>query len=1051
MHVGRCVAVLRVDAWVLGFVKRAILNPRAAARQRVGAVQCPPDGPDGLARLPSTSARLQDHSRDLAADLASLMAVHAISTRLLGAGDLHAVLREILAAAAQTTRTDKGSIQFFEPSANTLRIVVQQGHGEGYVERFGEGICSVAASVLRARQRVIVEDVTREAAIARRDELEALIADDIRAIQCTPLISRSGRVLGLLNTHFRAPSRPPEQVLRFLDLLARMAADIIERSFAENALRESEERYRSLFESIDDGLCVIELTREGEGGGYRLVDCNPSFARHMRRPGGPAHAQVPQIDPSWISACRTVSQTGRSMNFEHRHPALDAWYEVNAFRLGPPGDHRVAVLFRDITQRRSGEIRDRFRLALDEALRAPLDAREAKRRAARVLGEHLRAHRVAYAELDEDRAWATIDECYADGVASADGNHPTHACGALMDRLRAGRAWINGDIQADAALNAVQKSAFARQGVGAAIIVPFVEGGRLAGVLAVHQATARAWTEDEVALVRETAQRSWHAAERARAEAALRESEAKFRDLADNISQFAWMADADGSVFWYNRRWFEYTGSDPESARGRGWRRFVHPDQLEQVERRMARYIDGGSGQWEDSFALRARDGSYRWFLARAMPIRDAQGRVVRWFGTHTDIDDQRNAEQALREADRRKDEFLAVLGHELRTPLAPIRNAVEILRNAALDEAQASAARDMIDRQVRQMVRLIDDLLDIGRITTDRIRLRTERVELAAILEQAVETVRGELDAAGHELVVRAPTDAIRLDADPARLVQVFANLLGNACKYTGPGGRIELDVERGHDPSQGACVVVRVKDNGIGMPAEFLPKLFMHFSQARPALEHSQGGLGIGLALVRRLVEMHEGRISGRSDGPGRGSEFVVTLPVIEDEAAVTLAPGPLRPVPLDAQGAQAGGDARQRAAGPPRRRTLVVDDSHDCAESLAILLRLHGDEVELAHDGLEALEVAGRVRPHVVLLDIGLPKLNGYDTCRALRAQQWGRDMLVIAQTGWGQDEDRERAMRAGFDAHLVKPIDCAALMQVLESLSKRAGGGLGSLAN
>jgi PAS domain S-box-containing protein len=367
-----------------------------------------------------------------------------------------------------------------------------------------------------------------------------------------------------------------------------------------------------------------------------------------------------------------------------------------------------------------------------------------------------------------------------------------------------------------------------------------------------------------------------------------------------------------------------------------------------------------------------------------------------------------------LREADRRKDDFLATLAHELRNPLAPIRNAVELLRRASDDDAVVDEAQHVLERQVDQMVRLIDDLLDLGRISRGKVHLRKQRVELAEVLDSAVETARPLIESQRHELVTELPSEAIQLDGDPTRLAQVIANLLNNAAKYTEKGGQIRLKGER-----QGAEAVVSIRDNGIGLSAEHLPHVFEMFSQAVPALARSQGGLGIGLALVRGLVELHGGRVEAQSGGIGAGSEFRVHLPVVD----MSLPHEPPEPVE----------DGRGR--GDRKCRILVVDDHRDAADSLARLLRLMGHDTHTSYDGQEALQAATAVRPQVVLLDIGLPRLNGYDVARQIRQQPWGKGMILVALTGWGQQEDKRRASEAGFDHHMTKPVDVAALESLL----------------
>jgi signal transduction histidine kinase/CheY-like chemotaxis protein len=370
---------------------------------------------------------------------------------------------------------------------------------------------------------------------------------------------------------------------------------------------------------------------------------------------------------------------------------------------------------------------------------------------------------------------------------------------------------------------------------------------------------------------------------------------------------------------------------------------------------------------------------------------------------------------KALEEADRRKDEFLAVLAHELRNPLTPIRSAVQILRREETPEADLRSARETIDRQVCQMTHLIDDLLDVSRISHGRIELRRERVELAEVVRSALETSRPLVESSGHRLDVELPPGPIPLEGDPTRLAQVFSNLLNNAAKYTERGGQIRLTAEQVDHH-----VRVRVTDSGIGISPAQLPKLFKMFTQGANSLERAQGGLGIGLGLARSLAEMHGGTVEASSAGLGQGSEFVVRLPVAV-EAPRTAEPSPA-----------ASGAAR---AGATAQRVLVVDDNQDAADSLSALLQLMGHEVRTAYDGVEAVAAAASFAPSVVLLDIGLPRMNGYEVARRIREQPRGQDMTLIAVTGWGQDEDKRRSREAGFDLHITKPLDPAILDQLL----------------
>jgi signal transduction histidine kinase len=369
---------------------------------------------------------------------------------------------------------------------------------------------------------------------------------------------------------------------------------------------------------------------------------------------------------------------------------------------------------------------------------------------------------------------------------------------------------------------------------------------------------------------------------------------------------------------------------------------------------------------------------------------------------------------QALQEANHRKDEFLAMLAHELRNPLAPIRTAVQLLRLKELTEPQRRRARDVIERQVEHLVNLIDDLLDVSRITRGMITLQLEPVFLGAIVARAVETARPAIDAHRHSLELDLPDELISVKGDQTRLVQVIANILHNAAKFMDPGGRIRLTAWR-----DGQEAVIKIADSGIGIAAEQMPKIFELFTQVHSKTERAQGGLGIGLALVRQLTEMHGGTVTVHSDGVGRGAEFTVRLPVMTPQVT--------------------GLANRRRELGAVPdivpQRILVADDNHDAAEALSLQLQFAGHDVRTAHDGVEALELAKAFDPDIVVLDLGMPKMDGYETARQLRLRSNGRRMSLIALTGWGQQQDRDRTADAGFDAHLVKPVAEAQLFRAL----------------
>jgi signal transduction histidine kinase len=405
------------------------------------------------------------------------------------------------------------------------------------------------------------------------------------------------------------------------------------------------------------------------------------------------------------------------------------------------------------------------------------------------------------------------------------------------------------------------------------------------------------------------------------------------------------------------------------------------------------------SNHWNEQHRPAARELRYLDLLARMA----------------SDYIERTQAEQSLLEADRRKNEFLAMLAHELRNPLAPIGNAVEVLQRSRGDDDRVEEASALLDRQVRQLVRLVVVLLDMSRITSGKIELRRELVELGSIINQAVEGTRWLVQSMEHELQVTMPMHPLRLRADPARLSQVVSNLLTNACKFMDRGGRIRLTLGE-----EGNQAIISVRDEGIGIGDTQLPHIFDLFMQADTSLERTTGGLGIGLTLVKSLVEMHGGSVQARSEGAGRGSEFILRFPGLLERG-----PAPRR----ELVGLEPGVGGGQRV--------LVVDDNRDSAESLALMLGLSGYDVHKAYDGLVAIEVAAKLHPDVILLDIGLPSLNGYDVCRRIRQEAGAADALIIALTGWGQDGDKRRSAEAGFDGHLVKPVNLGVLTALINS--------------
>jgi PAS domain S-box-containing protein len=495
--------------------------------------------------------------------------------------------------------------------------------------------------------------------------------------------------------------------------------------------------------------------------------------------------------------------------------------------------------------------------------------------------------------------------------------------------------------------------------------------------------------------------------ERARAEQALREGEARFRHLADAMPQLVWTARPDGTVDYYNRRSAEFMGVDRRADGTWSWGPMLHPDDRARTVAAWQRAVEAGE-EYQIEHRVQLANGTFRWYLTRGVPVRDERGSVVRWYGTATDIHEQKRAQEALQEADRRKNEFLGVLSHELRNPLAPIQNSIYLAMHAPPGTDQERRALTIIERQVQQLTRLVDDLLDVTRISRGKVQLKREKLDLRALARQAHDDRRDLFERSGHDLVLELPSDPLFVFADPTRLAQVIGNLLQNAAKFTPPGSRTTLAVRAVDERN----AEISVADTGTGIPPEILAHLFEPFVQGERTLDRSAGGLGLGLALVKGLAELHGGTVRATSGGPGTGARFVVTVPL---ERRREPRPGPLTAL-------------RTPAAG---RRVLIIEDNQDAAETLRDALEIDGFVVAVAFDGADGLRTARDFRPDAVICDIGLPGMNGLEVARAVRADPELGSVTLIALSGYALAEDVDRARAAGFDVHLSKPPDLAAL--------------------
>ncbi|MGZ5086929.1 MAG: hybrid sensor histidine kinase/response regulator [Usitatibacter sp.] len=492
---------------------------------------------------------------------------------------------------------------------------------------------------------------------------------------------------------------------------------------------------------------------------------------------------------------------------------------------------------------------------------------------------------------------------------------------------------------------------------------------------------------------------------------ALRDSEMRLKAIFDNAAVGIAELDADGRFALVNDSLCRLVGRERESLLSASMVDVTHGEDRPELETLMRRLFAGGIENFVTERRFVGSDGAFIWVKLTLSLARITDTHGARAVAVIEDITEQKHAAEDLREADRRKDEFLATLAHELRNPLAPIRNSLHIFRLAGVQDPAVARVTEMMERQVGHMVRMVDDLLEVSRISRGKIELRKERVELASVMRNAVDTSLPLIESAKHKLTVEMPSEPLVLDADPVRLAQVFANLLNNSAKYTPAGGRIGVEVA-----VEGSMAAISVKDNGEGIPQQMLGRVFNMFTQVNTG-SRAQGGLGIGLTLAKTLVHLHGGTVEAFSHGPGQGCEFRVRLPLAKPLQQAEEVPAPRAEEPM------------------LMRRVLVVDDNHDAADSLGMLLQFLGAEVKVVHDGYAALEAMKTFEPAVVLLDLGMPGMNGLEVARRMREDPVARQATLVALTGWGQREDRRRTTEAGFDYHLVKPADLGTLQSIL----------------
>lgn len=851
--------------------------------------------------------------------------------------------------------------------------------------RFGDLLCGWVAE---HRERLIVEDLQHSS----HPGSDVLRLAGVTSYAGFPLLT-NGELVGTIAFTSRRRTHLSDGDVQMIQAICDQVATTLERSRLQRDARASEERARLALEGADLGSWDVDV----------LSGATVWSRRHAELLGQP-----PDVPPSmtrWQALVHPEDLPRVLTDMDRARLARVPFVVEHRLREADTGEERWLGLFgryfydasgqpvrlsgvsRDVTARQQA---DAERRAAAEALRAS----EARfRRASEVVGALV---------YDTDLAGSTpaivhgleavVGESW--GAATSEAWHarihpddlPGHRA-RLRDAVDSGtRRWVDRYRvrHADGSWRHVED-------VAEIVRTPDSTATRLVGTIL-------------------------DVTERVEQETALAESEARFRAMADQTPVVMWVTSPRGDIEFVNQAYCVFFGVTLDDVRGPNWRPLVHPEDDGYV----SAFADALVTQRPFQAAARAKraDGEWRWIESIGHP-RYANGVFVGMIGVSSDVTDQRRASELARKAAREKDDFIAVLAHELRNPLAPIRTAVSVLRAAGPAVPHLAKCRDIIDRQVSQMARLLDDLLDVSRLSQGKLTLQRATVPVRDVVDIAAETVRPLVDDREHTLTIDEIPPALMIDADPARLAQVFINLLNNAAKYTNRHGQITLTVEE-----RNGCMVFRVRDNGIGIRPEMRERIFELFTQTEDAQPRADGGLGIGLGLTRRLVELHGGTITAESLGVDQGSTFTVTLPL--DAHAQTTASRP---------------DTRKELAAPAhssRRRVLVVDDNADAADTLTMLLEAIGCEVCTAYDGESALQKASSFQPDLVLLDLGMPHLSGQVVCQRLRAETWGAHVVIAAVTGWGQEEDRRRTRAAGFDHHLVKPVDPEMLTRLVREL-------------
>ena len=810
-------------------------------------------------------------------------------------------------------------------------------------------------------------------------------------------------------------------------LNAKLRMEIADRQRAEEALRESEERYRSLFDAAPMAMFACDRSSVIHHYNLRAVElwgrepvCGVEQHCGSVRLWLPDGTLMPHDKSPIVEVLRTGIPARNVEVIVERPDGSRLPVLVNfSAQKNAQGEITGAITsFIDIAERQLTEWNLAFLASVSQDLVRCHSADEMTRDVAAKISTYLHLSHCAFIEINEAADEAVVShDWHREVVPGIGGDYriSDFVTEELQKATRSGEALVVRDAAAAPGADLEKLSAL---NIASFVCVPIIADGLWRFALVVCHSATYDWREDEIALLSELARRIWTRLERARAEEALRETKARLQFALDSAQVGDWDLDLTNDTSQRSPRHDQAFGyKDPVAEWGFGrFIQHVHPGDREGVERRFREAV-AQEKDWHFECRIIWADGSVHWIEGHGSIYRTPEGQPTRMLGIVFDITGRRMLEatlvaraEELAQADRSKDEFLAMLAHELRNPLAPLRNAAEILQSVDAHPNEHVQAQRIVARQVENMSRMIDDLLDVSRITEGKIELRREPVTLEAILTAVTSLGRSACAARGQEVTVSMPAEPVFLNGDATRLEQVFNNLLGNACKYSGDGSHIRVTAERtvGVEP---AAVVVCVRDDGVGIAPELLPRVFELFVQGSRSLDRAHGGLGIGLTLVQRLVKLHGGNVEARSEGLGHGSEFIVRLPILRE------APPPPPPPPPTGR--------------ETPRRILIVDDNTDAARSLAIVQSRRGHETRTAFTGPEAVTIAGQFLPEVVLLDIGLPGMDGFEVARRLRAMPPLAGAFLVAMSGYGSPEDRALGKAAGFDEYMVKPVDLALL--------------------